>query len=601
MLEPALGPNSVLTLDEAPHMRQRKLLLPPFHGERIERYGELMREATLREMESWPVGEPFALRPHTQRITLAVIMRAVFGVHDERQIDRFERLVERFAGRLSMVTALPPLRRNYGRWSPWARFLRGAQALDEFVYEQIALRRAEVGDGAGEADDVLALLMSARHEDGSPMSDAELRDELVTVLVAGHETTATGLAWAIERLLRNREALGRLRESLAAGDEYLEATIKETLRVRPVLVDVARKLTAPLEIGGYELPADTYLMAAIAALHYREDLFPAPRSSGPSASSRARPTATPGSPSAAACGAASAPPSPNTRCGSCCGRSSNGPSSAPRTRSRKRSRSATSPSPPARAPWSGSIGRCARRRSRSLGFRRLPLLVELAERPLGLGVARFGALGPAGARPGFRVRQLFLELAQLGFRPLDPLGEPAGLARRLLRRPPGVAAAPRTSAPALPPAVAASAAASRSSRARWYSAQPLWCELSSPPSQTIVRVPTASSSARSWETRMTAPSKASRASSSASRLSMSRWLVGSSRISTLAPEATRIASERRRCSPPEMSASCFSTSAPEKRKPPSRSRAFCPLRPVSRCAASSTVPSPAAVSACWER
>ncbi len=277
VLEPALGPNSVLTLDEAPHMRQRKLLLPPFHGERIERYGELMREATLREMESWPVGEPFALRPHTQRITLAVIMRAVFGVHDERQIDRFERLVERFAGRLSMVTALPPLRRDYGRWSPWARFLAAREALDEFVYEQIALRRAEVGDEAGEADDVLALLMSARHEDGEPMSDAELRDELVTVLVAGHETTATGLAWAIERLLRNREAFGRLRESLATGDDYLDATIKETLRVRPVLVDVARKLTAPLEIAGYELPADTYVMAAIAALHYREDLFPAPQ------------------------------------------------------------------------------------------------------------------------------------------------------------------------------------------------------------------------------------------------------------------------------------------------------------------------------------
>ena len=277
MLEPALGPHSVLTLDEAPHMRQRKLLLPPFHGERIERYGELMREVTLREMESWPVGEPFALRPHTQRITLAVIMRAVFGVHDERQIERFEGLVERFAGRLSMVTALPPLRRNYGRWSPWARFLRARQALDDFVYEQIALRRAEVGDEDGVADDVLALLMAARHEDGSPMSDAELRDELVTVLVAGHETTATGLAWAIERLLRNPEVLGRLRESLAAGDEYLEATIKETLRVRPVLVDVARKLTAPLQIGGYELPADTYLMAAIAALHYREDLFPEPQ------------------------------------------------------------------------------------------------------------------------------------------------------------------------------------------------------------------------------------------------------------------------------------------------------------------------------------
>lgn len=277
VLEPALGPHSVLTLDEAPHMRQRKLLLPPFHGERIGRYGELIREATRREMESWPVGEPFALRPHTQRITLAVILRAVFGVEDDERLARFERLIERFAARLTMVTAFPPLRRNLGRFSPWTRFVAAREALDAFIYEEIALHRAERAGEDGDADDVLSLLMAARHEDGSPMSDAELRDELVTILAAGHETTATGLAWAIERLLRNASVLGDLRDSVAAGeDAYLEATIRETLRVRPVLVDVARKLTAPLEIGGYELPAESYLMAAIAALHYREDLFPEP-------------------------------------------------------------------------------------------------------------------------------------------------------------------------------------------------------------------------------------------------------------------------------------------------------------------------------------
>jgi cytochrome P450 len=275
VLEPALGPNSVLTLDEAPHMRQRKLLLPPFHGERIERYGELIRETTRREMESWPIGEPFALRPHTQRITLAVIMRAVFGVHDEERLERFEHLIERFAGRLSLVTAFPPLRRSFGRWSPWARFAAARAELDAFVYEEIALRREELARGE-EHDDVLSLLMGARHDDGSPMNDAELRDELVTILGAGHETTATGLAWAIERLLRAPRALGRLRESLAEGDEYLEATVRETLRARPVIVDVARKLTAPTRLGDYELPAGTFAMAAIAALHYREDLFPQP-------------------------------------------------------------------------------------------------------------------------------------------------------------------------------------------------------------------------------------------------------------------------------------------------------------------------------------
>ena len=277
VLEPALGPNSVLTLDDAPHMQQRKLLLPPFHGERIDAYGELMREATRREMESWPVGEPFALRPHTQRITLAVIMRAVFGVHDERRLTRFERLIENFSRRVNAVIAFPFLRRNLGPLSPWAKFLRARRELDAFIYEEIALRRREIAAGEGGHDDVLSLLLEARHDDGSPMSDEELRDELVTVLGAGHETTATGLAWAMERLLRNPGVLARLRESIAAGeDDYLEATVKETLRTRPVIVDVARKLTAPLAIGGYELPKGTYVLPAIAALHYRADLFPEP-------------------------------------------------------------------------------------------------------------------------------------------------------------------------------------------------------------------------------------------------------------------------------------------------------------------------------------
>lgn len=276
VLEPALGPNSVLTLDESPHMRQRKLLLPPFHGERIQRYGELIREVTVAEMESWPRDRPFALRPHTQTITLAVIMRAVFGVHDEDRLRRFEGLIETFARRVNMVTAFPPLRRNLGRWSPWGRFLRARAALDEFIYEEIALRRAENAAGEGKGDDILSLLLAARDEDGEPMSDEELRDELVTVLAAGHETTATGLAWAVERLTRSPRTMARLVESLPEGDEYLDAAIRETLRARPVIVDVARRTTEPLRIGGYDLPAGTFVMAAIAALHYRPDLFPEP-------------------------------------------------------------------------------------------------------------------------------------------------------------------------------------------------------------------------------------------------------------------------------------------------------------------------------------
>jgi cytochrome P450 len=275
VLEPALGPNSVLTLDEGPHMRQRKLLLPPFHGERIKRYGELIVAMTRQEMGSWPVGEPFALRPHTQRITLAVIMRAVFGVHDTERLNHFERLIDDFAQRVGLITSFPFLRRNLGPLSPWSRFVRSREALDQFIYEEIRLRRAEPGHE--DRDDVLSLLLGARDEDGNPMSDQELRDELVTVLGAGHETTATGLAWAVEMLGRNPEVARKLRDSLAAGEEdYLGATVKETLRARPVIVDVARKLTAPATIAGYELPADSFVLPAIAALHYREDVFPQP-------------------------------------------------------------------------------------------------------------------------------------------------------------------------------------------------------------------------------------------------------------------------------------------------------------------------------------
>jgi cytochrome P450 len=276
VLEPALGPNSVLMLDDAAHMRQRKLLLPPFHGERVQRYGELIVEMTRREMESWPLDEPFAMRTHTTRITLAVIMRAVFGVHDENRLARFAVLIDDFARRVGAITAFPFMRRNLGPLSPWGRFVRSRAALDEFIYEEIRLRRDEAGHE--ERDDVLSLLLEARDEDGEPMNDRELRDELITVLGAGHETTATGLAWAVERLVRNPEVLAKLRASLAAGEEeYLNATVKETLRSRPVIVDVARKLTAPARIGDYELRAGTFVLPAIAALHYREDIFPQPR------------------------------------------------------------------------------------------------------------------------------------------------------------------------------------------------------------------------------------------------------------------------------------------------------------------------------------
>jgi cytochrome P450 family 135 len=278
VLEPQLGPSSVLTLDEDEHLRQRKLLLPPFHGERVRRYGDVMREMTERDIASWPVGEPFELRAHTERITLAVILHAVFGVRDEERFRRAAELTGNFVRTSHLITSFPMLRRNLGRFSPWERFKRARAELDSFIYAEIAARRPELEAGASERDDVLSLLLQASDEDGTAMTDREVRDELVTIVGAGHETTATALAWAMERLLRTPRVIERLRESIAADeDEYLDATIKETLRIRPVIVDVARKLTEPTEVGGYELEAGTFVLPAIAAMHYREDLYPEPQ------------------------------------------------------------------------------------------------------------------------------------------------------------------------------------------------------------------------------------------------------------------------------------------------------------------------------------
>jgi cytochrome P450 len=274
VLEPAVGTNSLLTLDGEPHMRHRKLLLPPFHGDNVRRWEGTIREITEREMETWPVDAPFSLRDHTQRITLDAILRAVFGVRDHARFKRAQVLVDRFARRAHPIVLYGFMRHDLGPWSPWARFKKARAALDQFLYEEIALRREE--SDIAERDDVLSLLLRATDADGMPLTDRELRDELVTVIGAGHETTATGLAWVFERLLRNRPVLERLERSLSEGDDYLEATIKETLRVRPVITDAARRLTRDIELAGYRIPAGTIVMPAIAALHFREDIYPDP-------------------------------------------------------------------------------------------------------------------------------------------------------------------------------------------------------------------------------------------------------------------------------------------------------------------------------------
>jgi cytochrome P450 len=274
VIGPVVGPNSVLTLDEHPHMRQRKLLLPPFHGNSMRRWEDTIRAITGRDIEAWPVGRPFALRERTQRITLEVILRAVFGVRERARFERAQALISEFAHRAHAITLFPFMRRDLGRLSPWPRFKRARAALDEFLYDEIARRRLE--PDLAERDDVLSLLLQASDEDGQPMTNQELRDELVTVLGAGHETTATGLAWAFERLLRNPRVLERLVRSLGDGDEYLDATVKETLRIRPVLLDTARRVTRDIELGAYRVPAGALVFSSIAAIHFRRDLYPNP-------------------------------------------------------------------------------------------------------------------------------------------------------------------------------------------------------------------------------------------------------------------------------------------------------------------------------------
>ncbi len=274
ILGPVVGSHSVLLLDEQPHMAQRKLMLPSFHGERMKRYGELMADVAREEIARWPRGEPLELWPRMQSVTLEVIIRAVFGVHEG---ERLQLLRDRLRGMLDMVTdrgtmALIALL-GPARIKRFARLTGALAPVDEVVYAEIRDRRSS--PDLAEREDILSLLLQARHEDGSPMSDEELRDELMTLLVAGHETTATALSWAVERLLRHPQALDRLTEEVRAGeDEYLDAVIKETLRLRPVLPLVVRKLTAPLELGEHLVPAGATVAPCIHLIHRREDVYP---------------------------------------------------------------------------------------------------------------------------------------------------------------------------------------------------------------------------------------------------------------------------------------------------------------------------------------
>jgi cytochrome P450 len=279
VLEPLIGQKSVILLDESAHLEQRKLLLPAFHGEKMQRLVGLMSELTRREVDSWPLERPVALHGPLQRLTLEIILRAVFGLEQGARLDELRDLLTQvLMFSESPLSVLPALRR-LTRWLPSQRRFEQVRAkTDVLIHELIDERRAEANE---ERDDVLAMLLKARHEDDSPMSPHELRDELMTALVAGHETTASQLAWAFERLAREprvvQQIAAELEEHEGQGNEYLTATINEILRHKPVLPNAEPRLSKrPVTIGGFTYPAGVALLASAYLVHHDPEIYPQP-------------------------------------------------------------------------------------------------------------------------------------------------------------------------------------------------------------------------------------------------------------------------------------------------------------------------------------
>jgi cytochrome P450 len=277
ILEPLIGPNSVILLDEAPHLEQRKLMLPAFHGEKMQRLTGLMTELAEREIDSWPENEPVRLHPRLQRLTLEIILRAVFGLEQGVQLDQLrDALTGVLAFGESPLSVMPWAQRTARWFGPVRRFAALTRRTDALIFQVIEDRRANPDD---DRDDILAMLLQARHEDGSPMSAQELRDELMTALVAGHETTASQLAWAFERLAREPRVTRRLAEELDddSGDEYLTATVYEVLRRKPVLPNAEPRLTKRhVRIGDFEYPPGVALLASAYLVHHDPDIYPEP-------------------------------------------------------------------------------------------------------------------------------------------------------------------------------------------------------------------------------------------------------------------------------------------------------------------------------------
>jgi cytochrome P450 len=280
-LRPIVGSGSVLTSLGERHMRQRKLLLPPFHGEAIELYMQEIAEATEREIDKWPLNEPFALAPRMQAITLDVIMAGIFGIEGKPAHDSPEGRLRSMIKNLVAVSTKPIAQiaelMNVRREEPVGLTRFGRSLIDRRMDEVIALRKR--AEDLGERRDILSLLLLAETEEGERLTDAEIRDELLTLVLAGHETTANSLAWGWERLVRNPVAHQRLIDSVRGGDDaeaVVEQTIIETMRSRPVVPIVGRRVKLPWRLGEYAVPANSPVLISILLLHHNEDVYPDP-------------------------------------------------------------------------------------------------------------------------------------------------------------------------------------------------------------------------------------------------------------------------------------------------------------------------------------
>jgi cytochrome P450 len=277
-LRPIVGPRSVLLLEGAEHLSRRRVMLPPFHGDRMRAYEATVREATEREIARWPTDRAFAVHPSMQVVTLEVILRAVFGVADAERRERLrEQLVDLLGSTASAGLQFSVLlSRRLGTRDPLLRMQALMAEIDETLLVEIAERRADA-EATAARDDICSLLVAARFDDGGQMEDREVRDQLLTLLLAGHETTATALAWTLDLLTRHPDVLSRLREELDAGDDtYLRAVIAESLRLRPVIPLAGRRLNSDLRADGMVLPAGTDVTPAIWLTHTRPEAYPEP-------------------------------------------------------------------------------------------------------------------------------------------------------------------------------------------------------------------------------------------------------------------------------------------------------------------------------------